>query len=66
MPGMTAFSQLLQADLKGKVVPTDLPFRIPLYIDSVILFDSEMHSKIQNTKTSGVLADFGRGSFEQI
>ena len=42
-----AYNRLLQADLEGKVIPLDLPFQVLL--DTVISFDSETHSKIENT-----------------
>ena len=44
-----AYCRLLQADLDGKVSPLDLPFQIVL--TGAILFNSEMHSKIENTKS---------------
>ena len=43
-----AYFRLLRADLDRKVSPLDSPFRVLL--DSVILFDSETRSEIENTK----------------
>ena len=43
-----AYCRLLRADLYRKVLPLDSPFQVVL--DGTISFDSEMHSKIENTK----------------
>ena len=57
-----AHCQLLRADLDGKVALLDLPFQTLL--DSVILFYSGTHSKIEKKKKNkasyslGVFADF--------
>ena len=43
-----AYFRLLRADLSRKISPLDSPLQVVL--NSAILFRSEMHSEIQNTK----------------